>query len=166
MKILAALKELDITSNKFETLDLSDCAALESLYFRYNSFDSLDLSNLKALTYVDGGNNNKLVSLDISGCGALQELKCAFDYKLEKLNLKGCTSLQKLDASHCNFSGSERSYFSEKGGFIKRGKKCDDGRFEGIESKGLQCSGGARSLSQLFRNAGSFRSSVIEKHKL
>ena len=95
-----ALKELQCSNSKLQSLDLSQNTNLTYLYCGRNPLTTLDLSKnakLKVLNCSGFGNKHmELTELDLSQNTALESLDCSLN-KLKELNVSGCTALVKLD---------------------------------------------------------------------
>ena len=86
-----ALDYLQISSNKFTSLDLSALSKLKTLYCD-------NVTTLTSLTCT----GTALTTLTVNGCSNLKTLNC-YNNNLTTLNMDACTSLQKLDCKN-NYS--------------------------------------------------------------
>ncbi len=92
-----ALRDLDCSDNQLTTLDVSNNTVLTYLSCSKNSLTTLDLSNNTKLERLSC-NNNPLTTLDLSGCSALTWLQC-FNNQLTTLDVSKNTTLIYLECS-------------------------------------------------------------------
>ncbi len=119
MKVIGTkITKLDVSNNKLQSLNVSECPALVYLNCEYNQLTSLNVSGCSALTWLNCG-WNQLTTLDVSGCSALTWLNCGWN-QLTTLNVSGCSALTSLycsenqltslDVSQTNLGNSTEHY--------------------------------------------------------
>lgn len=109
VKINAPLiTKIDVSYNKLQTIDLSECQVLDNLICSSNKLRLLDISHNRNLKELNAG-NNPFTSLDMSHTllkrliydnGLLQSINVAGCEKLEYLSCKS-NSLSTIDVSDC-----------------------------------------------------------------
>ncbi len=97
IEYFTALTDLNCSSNKLETLDVSNNTALKELYCYMNQLETLDVISNTALTDLDCS-NNQLKTLDVSSNTALTDLDCS-NNQLTTLNVSN-TALTSLKCSN------------------------------------------------------------------
>ena len=113
------LKDLDISGNRLDRLNVSRCDSLRTLNCVGNKISRLNLSGKEFLEHLEARGNG-MTTLDISGCDKLREVNVAdnsltsFDISnrkyleglylaanpLKSINASGCENLRTLDASY------------------------------------------------------------------
>jgi Leucine-rich repeat (LRR) protein len=96
------LRELNVSSNLFTSLDISNISNLRSLYVADNQFASLDLSNNTGLRGLNCS-KNQLTELDISNNTELITLWCA-DNQLTSLDMSQAPWLFTLNIMNNKFT--------------------------------------------------------------
>ena len=102
IEFFTALTELNCSSNKLETLDVSKNTALTTLECAANQLETLDVSKNTALTKLYCGSNG-MKTLDVSKNTALTVLECSKN-PLETLDVSKNTALTTL---YCSSNGLE-----------------------------------------------------------
>lgn len=91
------LEELDCSSNRISTLDLSRCRNLTGVVCPGNALVALDLTELRSLAELNCA-ENRLTALDLRTTSSLRVLVCN-DNDLRSLDIGACASvMERVDA--------------------------------------------------------------------
>lgn len=127
------LKNLDISGNRLDRLNVSRCDSLQTLNFEDNKVSRLDLSENKFLEHLEARGNG-MTTLDISGCDKLREVNVAYNSltsfdisnkkyleslnvegnPLRSINTSGCENLRSLSAQFTGVFTDENSFIIEE----------------------------------------------------
>jgi len=95
LKVISTkITELKVSSNKLQSLDVSECPALTELYCSSNQLTTLDVNKNTALTSLYCS-SNQLTTLDVNKNTALTSLYCSYN-QLTSLDVSKNTALTKL----------------------------------------------------------------------
>lgn len=100
IEYFTGIKELDVSYNNLQLLDISKLTQLEVLNASYNDLTQFTYGNVNSLKDINCSNNN-LTILNLAGVTSVEKLDCS-DNNLMMLNVAGLYKLTSLDCSNNN----------------------------------------------------------------